>query len=99
MCFFIVVSVYFFFHVDFFAVIFDIIIILASHDKNIRIPQTRESSANINDEKLFIFELSNMKKEILISETKTVDELISEFKKENKSKKNDLRFFWNNNEI
>ena len=40
-----------------------------------------------------------MKKEILISETKTVDELISEFKKENKSKKNNLRFFWNNNEI
>lgn len=84
--------------VDFFIFIFDIIILvqLKPRENN---PLNTMSSANINDEKLFIFEISNMKKEILISESKTINELISEFKKENKSKKNNLRFFWNNNEI
>ena len=66
--------------VDFFIFIFDIIILvqLKPRENN---PLNTMSSANINDEKLFIFEISNMKKEILISESKTINELISEFKK------------------
>ena len=60
-----------------------------------------ESSSDIkvDEEKLFIFEISNNTEKISIYESKTVNELLSKFKKKCKSKNKNLRFFWNNYEI
>ena len=80
-----------------------IILCLIKPDTEESIPEVykSESSRDINadEEKLFIFEISNDTEKISIYESKTVNELLSKFKKKYKSKDMNLRFFWNNYEI